>query len=260
MRTKRLRIFAGPNGSGKTTLKKTLESQKLFSFHDYLNPDDILREISKFGFYVLLKNESFDELKDFAFKSSYNDTVKNCFKNGLISCRDGKLYFSGDSLNPYTVSLLVGFRCEKLIMVGKSFSIETVFSNKKKLDLIKLAKSCSYKVYLYSIATEKPEINKGRIENRVADGEHDVPFEKVLNRYPKSLNNIAEAIKSVDRAFFWDNSSQDTRFIASYDATTARIEMKFPKAEIPAWFIKYIIDYLLKQNPSQKSTTKIHEK
>lgn len=87
-----------------------------------------------------------------------------------------------------------------------------------------------------------------------------MPFEKVLNRYPKSLNNIAEAIKSVDRAFFWDNSSQDTRFIASYDATTVRIEMKFPKAEIPAWFIKYIIDYLLKQNPSQKSTTKIHEK
>lgn len=255
MHTRRLRIFAGPNGSGKTTLKKTLENQKLFSFHDYLNPDDILRKTSKLGFYVLLKNESFDELKDFAVKSSYNDTVKNCFKNGLISCRDGKLYFSGDSLNPYTVSLLVSFRCVKLIEAGKSFSIETVFSNKKKLDLIELAKSCNYKVYLYSIATEKPEINKGRIENRVADGEHDVPFDKVLNRYPKSLNNIAEAIKSVDRAFFLDNSSQDTRFIASYDVTTALVEMKVPKEEIPAWFREYIIGYLLKQNPSPKSIT-----
>lgn len=246
MHTRRLRIFAGPNGSGKTTLKRVLESQKLFSFHDYLNPDDILREISKFEFYILLENEKFDELKDFAFKSSYGDTVKSYFKNGLISCRDGKLYFSGDSLNPYTVSLLVSFRCVKLIESKKSFSIETVFSNKKKLDLIKLAKSCNYKVYLYSIATERPEINKGRIENRVADGEHDVPFEKVLNRYPKSLNNIARAIKSVDRAFFWDNSSQDTRFIASYDATTALVEMKVPQEQIPTWFREYIINYLLK--------------
>ena len=247
MLTKRLRIFAGPNGSGKTTLKRTLESQKLFSFHDYLNPDDILREISKLGYYALLKNESFEGLKKFAFDSSYDETIKDYFKNGQIFCSDEKLYFSGDSLNPYTVSLIVSFRCIKLIESGKSFSIETVFSNRKKLDLIKLAKGCNYRVYLYSIATEMPEINKGRIENRVKDGEHDVPFDKVADRYPKSLNNIAEAVKSVDRAFFWDNSMEDTKFIASYDAQKTTIEMKVSKKETPNWFKKYIIEHLVTQ-------------
>ena len=244
MSPKRLRIFAGPNGSGKTTLKKELENGKFFAFHDYLNPDDILKIIQATGFYELREFEKYEELRKFALSSSYDEKTKEFFKNGDITCMDGRLYFGGDSLNAHTVSLLVTFRCNAFILHGKSFSLETVFSSEKKLELIKTAKLCGYRVYLYVIATETPVINRERIEDRVADGGHDVPYQKVAERYPKSLKNIASAIKSVDRAFFWDNSSINTAFIASYDAESETIKMQVSPEETPQWFKTRILDFL----------------
>ncbi len=79
MQVKRLRIFAGPNGSGKTSLKKYLESQKLFSLHEYINADDLLREVSKTGFYQLAKNESLNELKEFSKKLNLSNRDKKFF-------------------------------------------------------------------------------------------------------------------------------------------------------------------------------------
>ena len=190
--------------------------------------------------------EDFEELTKFALSSSYSETTKDFFRNGDITCKDGKLYFKGDSLDAHTVSLLVTFRCDAFVMQGKSFSFETVFSSEKKLDLIKTAKFSGYRIYLYAIATETPVINRERIKGRVADGGHDVPYQKVRERYPKSLENIASAIEFVDRAFFWDNSKMDTAFIASYDAGNGIIEMKVPPEDIPQWFKTRILGCLSK--------------
>ena len=244
MPKKRLRIFAGPNGSGKTTLRQELEGEH-FSPLYYLNPDDILKNIQTTGFYELHKFERFEDLTKFALASSYKEETKEFFRNGDITCKDGKLYFGGYSLNAHTVSLLVTFRCDILVMHGKSFSLETVFSSEKKLSLLRKAKLCGYKVYLYVIATETPEINRARIEGRVADGGHDVPYQKVAERYPKSLKNIATAVRIVDRAFFWDNSKMDTAFIASYDAKSGIIEIKVPQGETPQWFKTRILGCLM---------------
>lgn len=244
MSKKRLRIFAGPNGSGKTTLKTTLEEQKIFHFHEYLNADDILKQITDTGRYPLLKDEIFEDLKHFAEHSSYGQSVKSYFLNGDIVCAQNCLFFEGSALNAYTVSLLVSYRCNVFIRTGVSFSFETVFSDEHKLDLIEEAKRNGFKVYLYAIATEQPEINRDRIENRVADGGHAVSYEKVLKRYPKSLSNISKSINIVDEAYFWDNSSRDTRFIASYDASDLRMEIKVSKDVIPRWFDSFIIKKL----------------
>ena len=135
MSKKRLRIFAGPNGSGKTTLKKELEDGKYFSFHDYLNPDDILKNIQIEGFYELREFENFGDITEFALSSTYDEKTKDFFRNKDITCENGKLYFKGESLNAHTVSLLVTFRCNVFVLHGKSFSLETVFSSEKSLNL-----------------------------------------------------------------------------------------------------------------------------
>lgn len=43
----RLRMFAGPNGSGKSTIKSVLRPELLGV---YINPDEIERDIRRFGF------------------------------------------------------------------------------------------------------------------------------------------------------------------------------------------------------------------
>ena len=243
---KRLRIFAGPNGSGKTSLKKILEDKKLIHLYKYFNADDLLKEISEVGYYKLYKGESFEDLKNFAAASTYKSDVKKPFANGSITSKGRKLFFAADACNSYTVSLLVSFRCEILLELGESLSLETVFSSKEKLSLIESAKKRGYKVYIYCIATEDPDINKGRIATRVADGGHNVSVDKIFSRYSKSLQNVASALSITDRAFFWDNTTEETKFIASYDKDASKLDVKVLPSETPKWFTKHILDYLVK--------------
>ena len=50
------------------------------------------------------------------------------------------------------------------------------------------AVAAGYKVYLYFISTESPEINKFRVEARKAKKGHDVPEDKIVSRYYGSLD------------------------------------------------------------------------
>ncbi|MDQ3108696.1 MAG: hypothetical protein M3R17_02285 [Bacteroidota bacterium] len=48
---------------------------------------------------------------------------------------------------------------------------------------MKQAKAEGYKVYLYFVSTENPEINKERVQLRVRNNGHDVPPDKIVSRY-----------------------------------------------------------------------------
>ena len=55
--------------------------------------------------------------------------------------------------------------------------------------------------------TVDPSINIARIEARVAQGGHDVPSDKVISRYKKSLANIKELMSICDILHVYDNST-----------------------------------------------------
>ena len=48
--------------------------------------------------------------------------------------------------------------------------------------------------YLYYIATSDPYINISRVKNRVILKGHDVPEDKITNRYYRSLGFLKEAV------------------------------------------------------------------
>ena len=74
-----------------------------------------------------------------------------------------------------------------------TFSFETVFSHSSKLDIMQQAVELGYKVYLYFVSTEDPEINKFRVAARKMKGGHDVPPEKIESRYYLSMNLLYNA-------------------------------------------------------------------
>lgn len=238
MSQKRLRIIAGPNGSGKSVLKINLEREVPLDFYEYLNADELLKDISDKGYYEFRNGEKFEDLQNFAAESSYKRKIREFFANGSVYSKGKKVFFKDSAVNAYAISLLVAFLSSHLILAGKSFSFETVFSSDEKIKLIRQAADKGYKVYIYCISTEVAEINVGRIENRVADGGHDVPSKKVKERYPKSLKNIAVAIDFADRAYFFDNTSDKTRYIASRDKNKP-FHVHVKEADIPKWFMKY---------------------
>ena len=83
---------------------------------------------------------------------------------------------------------------------------ETVLSTPGKVDFIKTAKAAGFFVRLVYVGTNNPEINLMRIAWRKALGGHDVPEEKVISRYERSMKLAVGAARSADRAYFVDNS------------------------------------------------------
>lgn len=120
-------------------------------------------------------------------------------------------------------------------------------SHPGKIDLLKRAQTAGYRTYLYFIATDDPTINISRVRNRAAQGGHAVPEERITSRYYRSLDLLLSAIRSSNRAYIFDNSTdaQDHTWIA--EITDGKLlEMKSNR--IPAWFKRVVLDKIKQQS------------
>ena len=88
----------------------------------------------------------------------------------------------------------------------RSLIFETVFSSQEKLEYVERALDAGFFVRLFFIGTDSPDINAARITRQVMVGGHAVPIEKIISRYQKSINNLAEALQINDRGYVYDNS------------------------------------------------------
>jgi len=91
----------------------------------------------------------------------------------------------------------------------KSLIFETVLSAPDKIEFIKRAKQQNFFVRLFFIGTDNPQINASRVAQRVMQGGHDVPIQKIISRYYKSIANCALLLKVVDRLYVYDNSIEN---------------------------------------------------
>jgi len=140
--------------------------------------------------------------------------------------------------------LLARYLREELLRARRRFSFETVFSHESNLAIMEQAAAAGYKVYLYFVSTESPEINKYRVLLRKAQGGHDVPPNKIESRYYASPGLLYRASQIAYQAFFFDNSVSEAPFrlighfkivdgVKNWDAQT--------KADNRAWFEKYYL-------------------
>lgn len=101
---------------------------------------------------------------------------------------------------------------DDLLDRGESFCLETVFSHQSKIDFTARAKSLGYEIVLIFIHLDNPELNEARVMQRVSGGGHIVPREKIYERIPRTLKNIASVIPLADEAWLLDNSSHEDPF------------------------------------------------
>jgi predicted ABC-type ATPase len=88
-----------------------------------------------------------------------------------------------------------------------SFSFETVMSHPSKVELMIRAHDAGYDVTLYFVGTSDPQINIRRVENRVSGGGHDVPHDRIVARYWRSLSLLSHAALVARRTVVIDNSA-----------------------------------------------------
>jgi predicted ABC-type ATPase len=99
---------------------------------------------------------------------------------------------------------------EECIANKRSLIFETVLSASDKITFIERAKQEGYFIRLFFIGTDSPHINAMRVFRRVMNGGHDVPAEKIVSRYYKSIRNCALLSPTLDRLYVYDNSAENS--------------------------------------------------
>lgn len=233
MSTKRLRIFAGPNGSGKSTIFSHIDRQIGCPY--FVNADEIHRDLTQTGtlnfdkYAIAIYRDDFVEALQ---SSSWIAYMKH--KDAIlpsISVDDNTLCVSSQCVDAYFSAFVADYVRSNMLNIVHQFTIETVLSDARKLDYISLAKKLGYRIYLYFVSTKDVEINIRRVAQRVAQGGHDVPETKIRQRYERSLGLLLDTIKLCDRAYLFDNSSEEWVYLAEFDQDTLILHEDL----IPAW-------------------------
>ncbi|MFS3130469.1 zeta toxin family protein [Nocardioides sp. Bht2] len=121
------------------------------------------------------------------------------------------------ALGALEVSRLAAKRREFLLRRGTSFVTETVFSHPSKVSVVQHAQVLGYAVTLHVIVVPE-ELAVARVADRVRAGGHQVPEQKIRDRYRRLFPLVAQALRSADSGVVYDNSSLDEPFrrIARY--------------------------------------------
>jgi predicted ABC-type ATPase len=102
---------------------------------------------------------------------------------------------------------IADFQRDRCLTSRLNFSFETVMSHPSKVDLMIRADDAGYDVTLYFVCTSDPEINVRRVENRVRRGGHDVPHDRIIARYWRTLGLLPHAALVARRTVLFDNSA-----------------------------------------------------
>ena len=252
----RLRVFAGPNGSGKSTVINYVRQVKAngrnVDFGYYINADEIAKQLrinifSFNSFRIRVTNGEFVEIalasglinKDFPEKKFYRS----------YSLQKNIIRLKRPEADERLAQVIADFLRKKLLKEKRKFSFETVFSHHSKLDIMREAAKAGYKVYLYFVSTESPEINKFRVLARKRQGGHDVDADKIVSRYYRSLDFLFEACQLAYQAFFFDNSVDGCDSVMFAHFKIQKEKKKWDpvnKKLVPGWFKKYYSDKISK--------------
>ena len=101
-------------------------------------------------------------------------------------------------------------RIRELIDCDQSFAVETTLSGRIYQSLISNAKSKNYQIGIIFLYLNSVTLAQKRVEQRVAQGGHNIPSEIIERRYLRGIKNLVHTYLPIsDWAYIFDNSSQN---------------------------------------------------
>lgn len=106
----------------------------------------------------------------------------------------------------YEAARIASDRRNQLLARGESFASETVFSHPSKLEIIHAARDQGYTVFVLHVGLETPDLSVARVRYRTLHGGHDVPEDKIRERYQRGEALIRQAVLLASEGLVYDNS------------------------------------------------------
>jgi len=153
-----------------------------------------------------------------------------------------ELYPAAPEIHSYDAAKIAAHMRTELLIKGKSFCFETVFSHPSKIDFVAQAKTLGYEIVLVFIHLDNLSLNLARIAQRVEEGGHTVPAEKVERRIPRTLEYIKTVLPLCDYAYILINQSLEKPF--EKIASLSNNKLVLHKKEISGWAALLLKNYL----------------
>ena len=168
-------IVAGPNGAGKTTLTRTEPITRLLPHVHFFNPDEVtLQKLYEHGF------------------ASFVDAPSEMLITLFV-----------ESANEVATTL------ETALRNGEAVGVETVLSTDKYRPLVEFVREQNGFFGLIYVALSSPELACERVLARVGQGGHDVPLNKIHDRWQRSLDRLPWYAARASEFWVFDNTDSN---------------------------------------------------
>jgi len=151
-----------------------------------------------------------------------------------------ELYPESPEEHSYEAAKLATEMRFRLLNEGRNFCFETVFSHPSKIDFVAQARALNYEIILVFIHLDELALNQARVMQRVSEGGHNVPEDKVAARIPRLLVNIKKTLPLCDRVYILDNSSFDKPFQQVAFIQNSQMQKKM---SLPGWASDLLSEY-----------------
>ncbi|MFD1215956.1 MULTISPECIES: zeta toxin family protein [Microbulbifer] len=130
-------------------------------------------------------------------------------------------------------------RRSELLNSGVSHSFESVMSHPSKIEYLVTAKTKGFDILLLFVGVNDPLLNVQRVADRVAKGGHDVPTEKIVERYKRTMEMLYEAAITADRALIFDNTDSSAGITPAAEIEGGKLVNWNPRFP---WIRKYLVN------------------
>lgn len=107
---------------------------------------------------------------------------------------------------------------EASIEAYQTIGVETVLSSDKYRRLVERAQERGFEVRMIYVVLDSLKLQLDRIRQRVAEGGHDVPADKVEARRARSFEQLAWFARHVDRCWIFENSTGEPELVVAKGA------------------------------------------
>jgi predicted ABC-type ATPase len=123
---------------------------------------------------------------------------------------------------------------EQAIAGGQDYRFETTLGGRTIAPLLEKAARSGHRLQVWFCGLASADLHIRRVRSRVAHGGHDIPVEKIRERWTRSRENLIRLFPLIDHLRVYDNSQEADPVAGQQPQPVLLLEMQGGKISAPA--------------------------